>query len=693
MNLIRIIICTLIIFSLSATFALSQQLLTEVSGGVFQYTCESCSQNSFNPIVGNSVGEGFYDVNIGDGLLIRIRTSETNRPKKVYSCDNSRGCTLKIKKSNDLIASFRIEKSKLVFGNEDLLLYIVPSAENNAPLEITWKIPFVNRGDIISFYKVEEYLSSVATFEVSELRAENSDWDEDVSGNRDSLSNYNLGQLREWYTNFDYIRGNTFSIANRDIIISDEQGGDSSKIVGQGIRKPLILCGEYFYNLITERSRNNRRDRISSVRVKDYAGDSCLISSYEISTAEQLEDDPSQIVTYPVCGETNSEISIEPYQEGKLTNYVCFENNGVKTLECGSYGTELCLDQTRNVFVNLFGTLEQVFSFRSGVIRLFGNDERIAYYTNSPDSPDNLIVRKFGSTLFKIHPKNTFRHNFPEFIRNAPSHYNALISQDIAAGLVHMEEGDEDSSLFINSGIIHQYRNDELKRTINLLIKSGQNDAYYIIRFHNGLITDITSSIFNNDNADRMRLGDSTRMAGVSLLQRRPYDPDNLYLQHSDESVELAESNRVISQQGNSFSVRSREELIENAQFLPGSERPIRETTPECTTNNDCHDAMLCQSGECRRCVDRDNGNDPRRPGYIAYVSSGLFLKTMQIGLDTCENDPEGKFLTEMTCDRNNNGPITLEHVNCRIVLDNPRAKCLTTMTAKGLAGYCGIPP
>ena len=123
-----------------------------------------------------------------------------------------------------------------------------------------------------------------------------------------------------------------------------------------------------------------------------------------------------------------------------------------------------------------------------------------------------------------------------------------------------------------------------------------------------------------------------------------------------------------------------------------------RGTSTQCRTNDDCEvdvrNRPFCQNGFCTACADRD-GNNPRIPSYIAEVITVGF----EVDLDECKIDPESnKYLEEKICrnlglstDPYNVVPDVVEW-NCRIVMNNPSAMCLTRMTNKGMAGYCGIP-
>lgn len=548
MNLIKILICNLVIFSLFATFVIPQQnpqnnqyLLEEVSDDIIEYSCGGCSFSSV-PALSNPLGGGFYNLNLGDGLSIRILLDdpEIYSPAKVYSCDAPRGCTLEIKYNGRVKHSFRVEKSKLVFGGHSDLMYIVPYAKNNAPFEIIDKIHFVNAGDIISFYKGGESV-----------------FDEEDPG--------------DYFGLFNYIRGNAFSIADRDITITNENGGDISQPILRGTRKPLILCGKYFFDTITERTSNYRRDRISSIEVKDkfeISGTNrfvkCYIPSYQISTAGDF--DPT--TSYSICNDMNSEIHLE-YDRGKLTNYKCqLGRRDYITLSCA--GNQLCKTQTSDVIIDLHNSNDINFIFHSGEAMSLFDDGTIVYYnTNFQDNSKNLILRKYFSTIFEIVPDRRFTlWSGPVSESGIPNSYSAIITSDEAIGRNGLTVPYSD--LHLKSGIIREYKSNELKRTINLLIPDLDNldsnlDSIYIIRFSGDRITQIKSSSSNSRLQPSLANINLIDLFGVSLLQTRPYIPNVFYLQQSTGIAELSglsSDNEIINPQGNSFRSRPGSELF-----------------------------------------------------------------------------------------------------------------------------------
>lgn len=315
----RKLILFLVIFLISIQFVLAQNLpLAEISDENIKYECMGCRTQPL------SIDSQFV----------------------VYGCSQvSPGCVLTVRnaRDNSELAVLKFGQAKLHFGKTTRnLLYIAVDAANvnDNPFDINGvAIPYASSNDRINFAKA----NTVGT----ELNPTG----------------------RAYFNKFVYEVGSTLSTAIEELNVDGQT-------IAVGERRPLILCGQTFFDVSSETisvlapgvGSGRTVDRNSWFNVEK-RGQECFVMSYRVSAKPdpvKLRNRNGQYAVKYQCGTNNVGYNVVHAEEGSsfydyrtvLSNFECNQERFVTKLGCpeSGFGKTLCEEETKNVILEAGST-------------------------------------------------------------------------------------------------------------------------------------------------------------------------------------------------------------------------------------------------------------------------------------------------------------------------------------------------
>lgn len=309
-----------------------------------------------------------------------------------YKCPRfDSNCPISVRRTSDdhELAVIKINKALAYFTNKKLTSILVEpfsTHPNAVPFDIAGiSIPYVSLGDRINF-----------------LRANSDSEQVDLS----------------YFQKFYYEVGT----GARTIAIDDKETLLLRTPVRHNEKLPLQLCGQEFFDVITEQVRGRNRN---SYFLVEKAGADCIVKSYRISTQPDdvwlTNHNNIGARTYP-CGKNGVYFAAQhhfdtnsPYseQETILTNFECTADRDLPILNCPESNQDekrLCEQQTKNIIFQAGSTKYYITRGKMQILPAGANPEIV----NTAISVDDaLSIKVFeGINVFEVTPVGDARISF-----------------------------------------------------------------------------------------------------------------------------------------------------------------------------------------------------------------------------------------------------------------------------------------